>query len=148
MSTVINVRQDTVSVDVKSVDVTLDIVSGGIVPANIDTVLEAAESISALRAITTDGSGKAVYATNATASGSVVIGISTTSGSTGANINIQTAGTLTDASWSWSKGLIWLGTNGALTQTVPTNGAYAVPIAKAITATTIIIDVDTSIQTV
>lgn len=148
MSTVINVRQDTVSVDVKSVDVTLDIVSGGIVPANIDTVLEAAESISALRAITTDGSGKAVYATNATAPGSVVIGISTTSGSTGANINIQTAGTLTDASWNWSKGLVWLGTNGTLTQTVPTSGAYIVPIAKAITATTIIIDVDTSIQTV
>lgn len=148
MSTVINVRQDAVSVDVKSVDVTLDIISGGIVPANIDTVLEAAQSISALRAITTDGNSNAVYATNTTASGSVVIGISTTSGNTGANINIQTAGTLTDASWNWSKGLVWLGTNGTLTQTVPTSGAYIVPIAKAITATTIIIDVDTSIQTV
>lgn len=148
MSTTVNVVNNTVQVNLVDENITLDIISGGIVPANIDTVLEAAQSISALRAITTDGSGKAIYATNATASGSVVIGISRTSGNTGANINIQTAGTLTDASWSWSKGLIWLGTNGALTQTVPTNGAYIVPIAKAITATTIIIDVDTSIQTV
>lgn len=148
MSTTINVQHEDVTVNIDQYDLTLNVQSGGIVPANIDTVLEAAQNISALRAITTDGNGKAVYATNATASGSVVIGISTTSGSTGANINIQTAGTLSDASWNWSNGLVWLGTNGALTQTAPTNGAYIVPVGRAYNSTTIIVDIDNSIQTV
>ena len=147
MST-INVRQDTVSVDIKQYDVVLDIVSGGIVPAAIDTTLVASISLSALRCITTDGSGLAKYATPDTLANSVVIGISTTSASTGQNITIKTSGQITDASWNWTKGAIYLGANGALTQTAPTGGSIIVHVAKAITATTLIIDIDTIIQTV
>lgn len=148
MSTVINVRQDTVSVDVKSLDVTLDIISGGIVPAAIDTTLVASTSISALRCITTDSSGLAKYATPDTLANAVVIGVSTTSGNAGDTITIKTSGQITDASWSWTKGAIYLGANGALTQTAPTGGSIVVHVAKAITATKIIIDIDTIIQTV
>jgi len=144
----INVRQDTVSVDIKQYDVVLDIVSGGIVPAAIDTTLVASISLSALRCITTDGSGLAKYATPDTLANSVVIGISTTSASTGQNITIKTSGQITDASWNWTKGAIYLGANGALTQTAPTGGSIIVHVAKAITATTLIIDIDTIIQTV
>jgi len=144
----INVRQDTVSVDIKQYDVVLDIVSGGIVPAAIDTTLVASTSLSALRCITTDGSGLAKYATPDTLANSVVIGISTTSASTGQNITIKTSGQITDASWNWTKGAIYLGANGALTQTAPTGGSIIVHVAKAITATTLIIDIDTIIQTV
>ena len=147
MST-INVRQDTVSVDIKQYDVVLDIVSGGIVPAAIDTTLVASTSLSALRCITTDSSGLAKYATPDTLANSVVIGISTTSASTGQNITIKTSGQITDASWNWTKGAIYLGANGALTQTAPTGGSIIVHVAKAITATTLIIDIDTIIQTV
>ena len=147
MST-INVRQDTVSVDIKQYDVVLDIVSGGIVPAAIDTTLVASTSLSALRCITTDGSGLAKYATPDTLANSVVIGISTTSASTGQNITIKTSGQITDASWNWTKGAIYLGANGSLTQTAPTGGSIVVHVAKAITATTLIIDIDTIIQTV
>ena len=147
MST-INVRQDTVSVDIKQYDVVLDIVSGGIVPAAIDTTLVASTSLSALRCITTDGSGLAKYATPDSLANSVVIGISTTSASTGQNITIKTSGQITDASWNWTKGAIYLGANGALTQTAPTGGSIIVHVAKAITATTLIIDIDTIIQTV
>ncbi len=147
MST-INVRQDTVSVDIKQYDVVLDIVSGGIVPAAIDTTLVASTSLSALRCITTDSSGLAKYATPDTLANSVVIGISTTSATSGQNITIKTSGQITDASWNWTKGAIYLGANGALTQTAPTGGSIIVHVAKAITATTLIIDIDTIIQTV
>jgi hypothetical protein len=144
----INVRQDTVSVDIKQYDVVLDIVSGGIVPAAIDTTLVASTSLSALRCITTDSSGLAKYATPDSLANAVVIGISTTSASTGQNITIKTSGQITDASWNWTKGAIYLGANGALTQTAPTGGDIIVHVAKAITATTLIIDIDTIIQTV
>jgi hypothetical protein len=144
----INVRQDTVSVDIKQYDVVLDIVSGGIVPAAIDTTLVASTSLSALRCITTDGSGLAKYATPDSLANAVVIGISTTAASTGQNITIKTSGQITDASWNWTKGAIYLGANGSLTQTAPTGGSIVVHVAKAITATTLIIDIDTIIQTV
>jgi len=144
----INVRQDTVSVDIKQYDVVLDIVSGGIVPAAIDTTLVASTSLSALRCITTDSSGLAKYATPDSLANAVVIGISTTSASTGQNITIKTSGQITDASWNWTKGAIYLGANGSLTQTAPTGGSIVVHVAKAITATTLIIDIDTIIQTV
>ena len=147
MST-INVRQDSVSVDIKQYDVVLDIVSGGIVPAAIDTTLVASTSLSALRCITTDSSGLAKYATPDSLANAVVIGISTTAASTGQNITIKTSGQITDASWSWTKGAIYLGANGTLTQTAPTGGNIVVHVAKAITATTLIIDIDTIIQTV
>ncbi len=147
MST-INVRQDTVSVDIKQYDVVLDIVSGGIVPAAIDTTLVASTSLSALRCITTDSSGLAKYATPDSLANAVVIGISTTAASTGQNITIKTSGQITDASWNWTKGAIYLGANGTLTQTAPTGGSIVVHVAKAITATTLIIDIDTIIQTV
>jgi hypothetical protein len=144
----INVRQDTVSVDIKQYDVVLDIVSGGIVPAAIDTTLVASTSLSALRCITTDGSGLAKYATPDSLANAVVIGISTTAANTGENITIKTSGQITDASWNWTKGAIYLGANGTLTQTAPTGGSIIVHVAKAITATTLIIDIDTIIQTV
>jgi hypothetical protein len=144
----INVRQDTVSVDIKQYDVVLDIVSGGIVPAAIDTTLVASTSLSALRCITTDSSGLAKYATPDSLANAVVIGISTTAASTGQNITIKTSGQITDASWNWTKGAIYLGANGTLTQTAPSGGSIIVHVAKAITATTLIIDIDTIIQTV
>ncbi len=141
-------KQSQPTVNVQSYDLTLDIASGGIVPAAIDTTLVASTSLSALRCITTDSSGLAKYATPDSLANAVVIGISITSASTGQNITIKTSGQITDASWNWTKGAIYLGANGTLTQTAPTGGSIVVHVAKAITATTLIIDIDTIIQTV
>ncbi len=141
-------KQSQPTVNVQSYDLTLDIASGGIVPAAIDTTLVASTSLSALRCITTDSSGLAKYATPDSLANAVVIGISITSASTGQNITIKTSGQITDASWNWTKGAIYLGDNGSLTQTAPTGGSIVVHVAKAITATTLIIDIDTIIQTV
>ena len=157
MSTTVNVLDNDLIVDIvenkPTVNVvtqalTLDIESGGIVAANIDTSLTAGMSISALRCITTNSSGEAVYATPDTLANAVVIGISTTAGSAGDTITVKTNGELSDASWNWTKGAIYLGSNGVLTQTAPSGGAIVVHVAKAITATKIIIDIDTTITTV
>ena len=157
MSTTVNVLDNDLIVDIvenkPTVNVvtqalTLDIESGGIVAANIDTSLTAGMSISALRCITTNSSGEAVYATPDTLANAVVIGISTTAGSAGDTITVKTTGELSDASWNWTKGAIYLGANGVLTQTAPSGGSIVVHVAKAITATKIIIDIDTTITTV
>lgn len=157
MSTTVNVLDNDLIVDIvenkPTVNVvtqalTLEIESGGIVAANIDTSLTAGMSISALRCITTNASGEAVYATPDSLANAVVIGISTTSGSLGDTIIVKTTGELSDASWSWTKGAIYLGANGTLTQTAPSGGSIVVHVAKAITATKIIIDIDTTITTV
>lgn len=157
MNQTVNVITDNIIVDVLNNEptinistntITLDVASGGIVPANVDTVLTAGVNISALRAITTDSSGKAKYATNTTAADAIVVGISITAANTGANVTIKTSGLITDNAFNFTKGIVYLGTNGQLTQTAPTSGAYIVPVAKAITQTTIIVDIDNSILTV
>ena len=148
MSATVNLINNTVQVNLVDEDITLDIQSGGIIAANIDTTLVASTSLSALRCITTDGSGLAKYATPDTIANAVVIGISTTAANTGENITIKTTGQLTDANWTWTKGAVYLGSNGVLTQTAPSGGNVIVHVAKAITATTIIIDIDTIITTV
>lgn len=144
----LNVNTLTSQLDLVTEDVVLVVESGGNVGANVDTSLIAGTSISALRCITTDANGEAKYATPDTLANALVIGISTTSGNTGDTIVVKTSGQMTDASWSWTKGAIYLGSNGTLTQTAPSAGSVVVHVAKAITATTIIVDIDTTITTV
>lgn len=136
------------TINVVDQNIILDIESGGVVPAAIDTTLESSTNLSALRAITTDANGKAKYASNDTIANAMVIGISSTSANTGQNITIKTSGQMTDAFWNWSKGFVYLSTNGQLTQTPPSNGDLLVYVARAISSTTIIIDFSTLIQTV
>lgn len=157
MSTTLNVRRDDLTldiiqlsptVDVISQSVTLDVASGGVVPLTADVSLTAGTNLSAIRAVTSNGSGQAVYASNDTLANAQVIGITETAASSGAAVAIRTSGLMTDASWNWTKGTIYLGTNGQLTQTTPSSGAFIVHVAKALTTTTIQIDIDTLIQTV
>lgn len=148
MSTTVNVVNNTVQVNLVDENITLDIVSGGLVPVADELSLVAAVNISALRAITTDGSGQAVYASNDTLDNAQVIGITTVAATAGNNVTIKTSGVITDASWNWTKGAVYLGTNGQLTQTAPTGGAIIVHVGKALTATKLQVDIDTIITTV
>ncbi len=148
MSYTINVNQDTLRVNVDQSNITLDIASGGLVPISDDITLVAGENLSALRAVTTNSSGQAVYASNDTLANAQVVGITNGAVTSGANATIKISGILTDANWNWTKGTVYLGTNGTLTQTVPTNGAIVVHVGKALTSTQLIIDIDTIIQTV
>jgi len=144
----INVNQDTLRVNVDQTNITLDIASGGLVPISDDITLVAGENLSALRAVTSNSSGQAVYASNDTLANAQVVGITNGAVTSGANATIKISGILTDANWNWTKGTVYLGTNGTLTQTVPTNGAIVVHVGKALTSTQLIIDIDTIIQTV
>lgn len=146
-SLTIDVSDDSPIVNVLSDSLVLDIESGGIVPAAIDTILEAGESISALRCITTNDLGKAKYATPDSIANAMVIGISTNSASIGENVTIKTSGQMTDGNWSFTKGPIFLGSNGTLTQTAPSGGLIVAQIGRAITSTTIVIDIDFTITT-
>ena len=136
----------TIAVDNRQITLTVD--SGGLVPISSDISLVAAANISALRAVTTDGSGQAVYASNDTLANAQVVGITTTSATTGGTVRVVMNGTITDSFWAWTKGTVYLGTNGNLTQTAPTGGAIVVHVGRALTATTLQIDVDTIITTV
>jgi hypothetical protein len=148
VSYTINVNQDTLRVNVDQTNITLDIASGGLVPISDDITLVAGENLSALRAVTSNSSGQAVYASNNTLANAQVVGITNGAVTSGANATIKISGILTDANWNWTKGTVYLGTNGTLTQTVPTNGAIVVHVGKALTSTQLIIDIDTIIQTV
>ena len=113
-------------------------ISGGVVST---LSLSALSPLSALRAIAVDASGNAVYADPATSPRAV--GISTTAGTT---VSVQYAGELTDALWTWTPdGVIYVSANGALTQTAPTSGTIQ-PIARALTATRILITIHPTIQ--
>lgn len=148
MSTTINVRRDDLTVGLTTQNVTLEIASGGLVPLVADLSLNAGEALSALQAVTSDGNGDAVYASNDTLANAQVIGITETAASSGAAVAIRTSGLMTDPSWSWTKGPVYLGTNGALTQTAPSGGAIVVQVGKAMTATKLLVDIELTITTV
>ena len=148
MTTSVNIINQDVKVNLVQEDITLDIQSGGLVPISDDISLVAGVNLSALRAVTTDGAGAAVYASNATASDAVVVGITFTAASAGQNVVIKTSGIIEDAGWAWTKGPVYLGTNGTLTQTAPTGGAIVVPVGRALTATKLQIDIEPTITTV
>lgn len=135
-------------IDIQRPNVTLDIQSGGLVPLNVDLSLTAGVNLSALRAVTTDGSGNAVYANTNTLSNAVVVGVTETAANAGNTVSVRTAGIIEDANWTWTKGPVFLGTNGTLTQSAPTGGAIVVQVARAITATKIQIDIEPIIETV
>ena len=148
MSTVVNVQTNDLAVNVNNETITLNIESGGLIAVSQDLTLTAGESLSALRAITTNSSGEAVYASNDTIANAQVFGITLGSASSGQQVGFKTFGTMSDANWNWTKGPVFLGTNGALTQTAPGGGAIIVQVGKALTATQLFVDVETSITTV
>lgn len=100
----------------------------------------AGEALSGHRAIAVV-SGEAVYADKDTAGHrGLVRGVTTGAVSEGGTARIQVYGPLVEPSWTWTPGgPIYVGTSGALTQTVPTSG-WLQQIAVADTATQIFID--------
>lgn len=148
MSTVINVQANDLGVNVNNETITLNIESGGLVAVSQDLQLTAGASLSALRAVTTNSSGEAVYASTDTLGNAQVVGITMGAASSGAQVGVKTFGPISDASWNWTKGPVFLGTNGALTQTAPSGGAIIVQVGRALTATQLFVDVETTITTV
>ena len=148
MSTIVNVQNNDLALNVVNENITLNIESGGLVAVSQDLQLTAGVSLSALRAVTTNSSGQAIYASNNTLGNAQVVGITMGSANSGEQVGVKTFGPMSDASWNWTKGPVFLGTNGALTQTAPSGGAIIVQVGRALTATQLFVDVETTITTV
>lgn len=112
-------------------------------------VREAFVDLSALRAVAATTLDSAFYPDITVANqADRVFGITTTAGLATEDVVVQTSGPITDASWSWNPGIVWCGANGVLTQTLPTAGAdyWILPVARAVNAQTIIVDIGTPIH--
>ena len=102
----------------------------------------AGESISALRAVRGDADGKIYYcdADDADQNG-LCLGISTTAANSGSTVSYVAGGVITDSSWSWvTTTPIWIGTDGALTQTVGAQAfcqIIAIPVTDGIVSVNI-----------
>lgn len=60
----------------------------------------------------------------------------------GDEVQVQIGGELTEPSWTWAPGFVYCGTDGQLTQSPPAVG-WLLAIGRAVSATTINIDIDT-----
>ena len=68
-----------------------------------------------------------------------VLGITTTAtGASGETVFVQTAGELSDSSFSFLPGPVFVGANGSLTQNPPTTGAV-LQVGVAVTLTSLLI---------
>jgi hypothetical protein len=84
--------------------------------------IEAGEALGGHRVVRSSG-GLAYYASSAvTAHRGTVIGITTGAVSSGDSAGVAAAGEITEPSWNWTDGNVYLSTNGLLTQTAPTSG--------------------------
>ncbi len=109
---------------------------------NTETVV-AAEALGGHRAVTVDG----YYAGNNIAGhAGKILGITTGAASAGAVATVQTHGKLTEPSWNWLVGsMVFLSTNGQLTQTPPTDG-FRIILGRPVTATTLFVDISEPIN--
>lgn len=136
--------------DVNIVDevITLNIESGGVLAANSEVTVVAGQILSALRGVTLNNLGQAVYADSSSVASATLLGLTSTAANLGSFVNVKTHGLVTDLSWSWNKGPIFITTNGGLTQTAPSNGAIIAQIGRALSSTTLFVDVDPILITV
>lgn len=104
------------------------------------TVRTAGETISALRVVYESG-GEVFRLDQASDNVQALLGISVTAAAEGGAIKIQRDGSIDTPGWTWTEGLVFLGADGLLTQTVPTTG-WEVVVGYAPTSTRLNIDFD------
>lgn len=101
----------------------------------------AGEALGGHRGVKLGPSGEAFYASNAdAASFAGFIGVTTGAASFGAQVSVQSAGLMTEGTWSWTPSApVFLGVNGVMTQTPPAAPAFQLVVGFAVTATSIFI---------
>lgn len=144
----INVIGEQRIVEVEYVTVSLNVQGNLGAGAGTTVSYVAGTNLSALRAVTIDGAGQAIYANNDSIANATVVGVTKSSATTGSPVSICTEGIITDNAWNWVKGPVLLGTNGTLTQTPPAAGLVFVQVGRALTPTSMAVDVDIAIQTI
>ena len=133
----VQVIDEVVAVDVTTSTVDVSI-TNSIHYTDTSTAIQpylAGATLSALKAVYADVSGDVLAADSSNLATSNVVGVTKTSASIGASIDVVTYGALNDALWSWTVGqLVYVGAAGALTQTPPTTG-YVCQVGIAVKTT-------------
>lgn len=126
----------------------LTVVSGGSqgppgIPGSAFTyeVAVAGTTLGGHRMVTTNASGKLIYADSSISGhANKVMGMITNATTLDELVNVYTTGTITEMSWSWNiDEPLYLSTNGQLTQTPPTTG-FLLIVGFPVTSTKIFID--------
>lgn len=101
----------------------------------------AAITLSGHRAVTPQADGTLVYADNATLDHrGRPLWITTAAYSSGEVATAVSHGLITEPSWSWSPGQVYLGADGVLTQTAPVSpAAFLAAVGEAVDATTLFV---------
>lgn len=69
----------------------------------------------------------------------LILGVSKNAASSGAAVDIQVSEEITESSWSWSTGPVFLGLNGLLVQPAPIGVAFVRQIGVALSATRLLV---------
>lgn len=101
----------------------------------------AAEAIGGHRAIIQTTAGLMYADASAATHSGRVVGVTTSAANAGDQITYQSAGRIVEPSWSWTPGDdIYVGLDGALTQSIPFGAAFVQRAGYAIDATTMWVD--------
>lgn len=105
-------------------------------------------TISGHRAVISTGNDEVDYASNDIEDHQFrILGITTNAASPGFPISVRSFGEITEPSWNFSIGPVYLGTLGQLVQTVPSSPAlFSIIVGYAISATTIVVNIQTPIN--
>jgi hypothetical protein len=91
--------------------------------ALVNTFVPAGQSLGGHRGVYIGADDKAWLADPLTAVSNPAIGITVSAALSGADVPIRTSGLVTEPSWNWIPGPIYLGAAGVLTQMPPSSGA-------------------------
>lgn len=102
--------------------------------------------LSALRIVWEDGSG-VVRPLDSSDEDHIDLmsGLTLTAAASTGPVTVQRSGPVNDAAWTWTPGRVYLGANGALTQTPPADG-FDVLVGVAVSPTRLILDFQDPIE--
>jgi len=109
-----------------------------------DVTYTAGENLSAYRAVRSDGANVVICDGAAGADCDDCIGLTTQAVVSGADVTVRSQGSITEGTWNWNTGPVFIGANGVLTQSVA-GLAFVQPIGVAVTATSIAININRGI---
>lgn len=75
----------------------------------------------------------------------LVFGVTKGASSTGEMAHVQIHGMMTEPSWNWTPGPVFLGNNGMLTQDLPTTG-FTLQVGSATSPQTLFINIQTPVE--